>query len=630
MEKSLIYKVIRILLAAALLAVAMLAERNNAWTAWQLLPLYLVPYLLAGGGVLAEAAEKIVHGDLLDEDFLMSVATLGALGIGFLPDTPHQFPEAVFVMIFYQIGELFEEIGAGRSRKSIAQLMEIRPDAANRERDGRVETVDPKEVQVGEILVVKPGEKVPMDGVVVSGETSLDTVALTGESLPREAVCGDPVYSGCVNLSGMIRMRVTKPFGESTASKILELVEHAGEHKSRSERFITRFARIYTPFVVSAAVVLALLPPLLSGRFVADFPVWLYRALTFLIVSCPCALVISVPLAFFGGIGGASRKGILVKGADALEAFAKVRTVVFDKTGTLTKGIFSVTAVHPQKLDARQLLHLAAHVERYSIHPVAAALRNAYPEESDGCRVEAVEEIAGQGVKALVNGRQVCVGNQRLMEAAGAAWKPCSREGTILHVCVEGEYAGHIVISDQLKPDAREAVDALRRAGVTRTVMLTGDREETAAAVARAVGVDAFHAGLLPADKLAAVEELLLNMPAASKLAFVGDGINDAPVLARADVGIAMGGLGADAAIEAADVVLMDDRPSKMVPGMAIARKTLRVAKQNIAFALLVKFLVLGLAAFGLATMAMAVFADVGVTVLAVVNAMRSGHVIES
>ncbi len=611
-------RIIRIAAATLLLAVAIYIEKHTDWTTWQYLLLYLVPYLIVGWDTLREAAEALTHGEALDENFLMSVATLGALAIGFLPDAASQFPEAVFVMLFFQVGELFEGIAEGRSRRSVAHLLDIRPDTAHVERDGVLQTVPPQEVAVGETLLVRPGEKVPTDGVVLSGNSSLDTAALTGESLPRDVAPGDEILSGCINGSGVLRIRTTKPFGESTASLILELVEHAAENKSRSERFITRFARVYTPVVVALAVLLALIPPLFTGAWAT----WIYRALMFLVVSCPCALVISVPLTFFGGIGGASRRGILVKGAAHLDTLSRVQTVVFDKTGTLTEGVFEVTAVHPEELDERELLHLAAHVERHSTHPVAAALRRAYPEEQDDCRIEAIREYAGLGLTATVNGRSVAVGNSRLMEQVGAAWRPCHHEGTIIHVAVEGSYAGHIVISDRIKEDAAAAVSGLRRAGIRKTVMLTGDQETIAAAVAQTLGLDEFHADLLPADKVACVERLLPEGP----LAFVGDGINDAPVLARADLGIAMGALGSDAAIEAADVVLMDDKPSKVALAVRIARRTLRIARENLWLAIVIKLAVLVLAAFGLATLWMAVFADVGVTVLAVLNAMRSLH----
>lgn len=624
MEKENKIRFARIILSAALLGVAVLVEKKCDLSVWQLLLVYLIPYLIAGYDTLLEAGEKIVKGDFFDEDFLMSIATIGALCIGFLPGAETQFPEAVFVMLFFQVGELFEDIAEGRSRKSISALMDIRPDTANVERDGNVLTVNPEEVKVGETIVVRPGEKVPMDGLVLEGTSSLDTVALTGESVPRTIGPKDNIISGCVNLSGVIRAKVTKAFGESTASKILDLVENASENKSKSESFISRFAKIYTPVVVIAALVLAFIPPVLSGDFGGTFATWLYRALTFLIVSCPCALVISVPLSLFGGIGGASSKGILIKGSNYLEALAKVGTVVFDKTGTLTEGVFDVTAVHPETIDEKELLHLAAHVERYSTHPVAISLRNAYPGEADGCSVENVEVVAGQGVRALVNGKTVCVGNTRMMDAAGAKWKPCEKNGTIVHVSVDGTYVGHIVVSDRIKADSADAIKALKAEGVTKTVMLTGDKREVGEYVASAIGLDEFKAELLPAGKVAELERLLKEKPAGKTLAFVGDGINDAPVLARADLGIAMGGLGSDAAIEAADVVLMDDKPSKIAVGVRIARKTLRLARENTFFAIFIKLLVLVLAVLGIATMWMAVFADVGVTVLAVLNAMRA------
>ena len=624
MEKENKIRFARIILSAALLGVAVLVEKKCYLSVWQLLLVYLIPYLIAGYDTLLEAGEKILKGDFFDEDFLMSIATIGALCIGFLPGAETQFPEAVFVMLFFQVGELFEDIAEGRSRKSISALMDIRPDTANVERDGKVLTVNPEEVKVGETIVVRPGEKVPMDGLVLEGTSSLDTVALTGESVPRTIGPKDNIISGCVNLSGVIRAKVTKAFGESTASKILDLVENASENKSKSESFISRFARIYTPVVVIAALVLAFIPPVLSGDFGGTFATWLYRALTFLIVSCPCALVISVPLSFFGGIGGASSKGILVKGSNYLEALAKIGTVVFDKTGTLTEGVFDVTAVHPETIDEKELLHLAAHVERYSSHPIAISLKNAYPDEADGCSVENVEEIAGHGVRAVVNGKTVCVGNTKMMDAVGAKWKPCEKNGTIVHVSVDGTYVGHIVVSDRIKADSADAIKALKAEGVTKTVMLTGDKREVGEYVASAVGLDEFHAELLSADKVSELEKFLDNKPSGKTLAFVGDGINDAPVLARADLGIAMGGLGSDAAIEAADVVLMDDKPSKIALGVKIARKTLRLARENTFFAIFIKLLVLVLAVLGIATMWMAVFADVGVTVLAVLNAMRA------
>ena len=622
-------QLIKIIVAVLLLVAAVLVEKFGHLTTWQLLMVYLVPYLFIGWDTLKEAAEGLAHGEAFNEHFLMSLATIGALCIGFLPGAETQFPEAVFVMLFFQIGELFEGYAEGKSRDSITHLMDIRPDTANVIREGNTLTVSPDEVGVGETIVIRPGEKVPLDGVIIEGSTALNTVALTGESAPREAGVGDEVISGCVNFSGVVKVRTTKSFGESTVSKIIHLVEDAGEHKSKSETFITRFARIYTPIVVFAAIALALLPPLFSGQFATAFPVWLYRALMFLVVSCPCALVISVPLTFFGGIGGASRNGILVKGANYMDVLAKLDTVVFDKTGTLTHGQFAVEAVHPEKFDERQLLHLAAHVEHFSTHPVGAALRDAFPDEAtDGCEVSDVEEVAGHGVKARVGGMLVCVGNAKMMDAVGAQWHDCHLAGTIIHVAVNGEYAGHIVINDKVKEDSSEAIAKLHELGVHRTVMLTGDRKEVAAEVARKLGIDEWHAELLPADKVSYLDEIMnsqLSTPN-SQLAFVGDGINDAPVLARADVGIAMGGLGSDAAIEAADVVLMDDKPTKIATAIRIARRTLRIARQNVWFAIGVKVAVLVLAAAGLATMWMAVFADVGVTVLAVLNAIRAMH----
>ena len=611
---------IRIAVATVLLIAAVVIEKNTNLATWQLLLVYLVPYLVAGWDTLKEAAESLAHGEALDENFLMSVATIGALAIGFLPEAATQFPEAVFVMLFFQVGELFEGIAEGRSRKSIAHLMDICPDTANLEQDGEIKVVPCEALKAGDMIVIKPGEKVPVDGVVKEGTSSVDTVALTGESVPRKIEAGDEILSGCVNLSGVLRVKVAKEFGESTASRILELVEHASEHKSRSENFITRFARVYTPIVVAAAVLLAVVPTLLGGAF----STWLYRALMFLVVSCPCALVLSVPLAFFGGIGGASRKGILVKGSNYLEALSRMETVVFDKTGTLTEGVFEVVAVHPEIIEEKELLHLAAHVERFSTHPIAASLRAAYPEENDDCVIEDVHELSGKGIEAVVNGHKVCVGNPSMMELVGAEWHDCEKAGTIIHLSQDGIYLGHIVIADRIKADAAEAVSALKAQGVAKTVMLTGDHEAVGKAVAEEIGIDEWHAGLMPADKVSRVEALLAAKPSGSTLAFVGDGINDAPVLARADIGIAMGALGSDAAIEAADVVLMDDKPSKVAAAAGIARRTLRIARENTWFSIGIKILVLLLAAFGVATMWMAVFADVGVTVLAVLNAMRA------
>ncbi len=609
-------RIIKIISATVLLIVAAIIERKTAWADWQYLLLFLVPYLIVGWETLKEAAEALFHGEPMSEDFLMSIATIGALAIGFMPGAETQFPEAVFVMLFFQIGEMFEEVAEGRSRKSISHLMDIRPDTANVERDGEIFKVTPDMVKVGEIIVIRPGEKVPMDGVIIEGTSSLDTVALTGESVPRSVQKGDEILSGCVNLNGLLKVRTTKEFAESTVSKILDLVENAAESKSRSESFITKFARIYTPIVVGLAVLVAVIPGLITG----EWATWIYRGLLFLVVSCPCALVISVPLTFFGGLGGASRKGILIKGSNLIDKLAGVKTVVFDKTGTLTEGVFQVTAVHPQEIDNNELLHLAAHVERHSTHPIAMALRNAYPDEQDDCVITDVQETAGHGIIANVNGKSVAVGNSKLMEKVGAEWRPCHHHGTIIQVAIDGKYAGHIVISDRIKEDSSYGIALLKDAGVSKTVMLTGDQEHVAAAVAAKVGVDEYHAQLLPADKVSEVEKLLKN----GTLAFVGDGINDAPVLTRADIGIAMGALGSDAAIEAADVVLMDDKPSKIALAVKIARRTIRIAKENIWLAIGIKILVLLLAIPGLATMWMAVFADVGVTVLAVLNAMRA------
>jgi len=615
------HQLLLIAVTVVLLIAAAFIEHQYNLPTWQLLLIYLVPYLLIGHETLKEAVEGITSGDAFNEHFLMSIATIGALCIGFLPGAETQFPEAVFVMLFFQVGELFEGYAEGKSRDSIAHLMDIRPDVANVERAGKVETVRPDTVKVGEIIVIKPGEKVPLDGVVVEGSSALNTVALTGESLPRDITECDEVISGCVNLSGVIKVRTIKSFGESTVSKIINLVENAGENKSKSEAFITKFARIYTPIVVFAAIALAVIPTLLGGSFAT----WLYRALMFLVVSCPCALVISVPLTFFGGIGGASRRGILVKGANFMDVLAKVNTIVFDKTGTLTHGKFAVTAVHPDTCDEHQLIHLAAHVEHFSTHPIGAALRDAFPDEAtDGCKIADVEEVAGHGIRAKVGDKVVCVGNTKMMDAVGAKWHDCTHVGTIIHVAIDGEYAGHIVINDRVKDDSAEAIADLQSLGVHKTVMLTGDRKVVADDVAKKLGLSEYHAELLPADKVKKVEQLMAEDTC---LAFVGDGINDAPVLARADVGIAMGGLGSDAAIEAADVVLMDDKPSKIALAIRIARRTLAIARQNVLFAIGIKVAVLILAAFGLATMWMAVFADVGVTVLAVVNAMRALHV---
>lgn len=615
--------IFRIVVAAVLLAAAFFVEKNTNLPVWQLLLIYLIPYLIVGYDVLREAGENILRGKVFDEHFLMSIATLGALSIGFWAEE-NEFPEAVFVMLFFQIGELFEHRAESKSRKAIGHLMDIRPDTSNVEREGNVIVVRSEEVKVGEIVVVKPGERIPLDGEIVEGFSSLDTSALTGESMPKAVAKEDYVISGCVNLSGVLRIRVSKKFYDSTASKVISLVENASESKSKNISFISRFAKVYTPIVVLSALVVAFVFPIFSGNYVQEFPLWLERALTFLVVSCPCALVISIPLTFFAGIGGASKEGILVKGSEFLEVLADLDTIVFDKTGTLTKGVFSVTAVHPEKYDENYLLHMAAHVERYSNHPIAVSLKNAYPNEADGCSIEHIEEIAGKGISAVVNRRKVLVGNTVLMDEAGVEWHPCECLGTIVHVAVDGEYAGHIVISDKVKEDASTAIKELKASGVRRTVMLTGDKEEIGQDVAKVVGVDECHAELLPADKLRILEELLENKSENGSLAFVGDGINDAPALARADVGIAMGGLGSDAAIDAADVVLMDDKPSKIALAIKVARKTLRISTQNIVFAIGIKVLIIILATFGLAAMWMAVFADVGVMVIAVLNAMRA------
>ena len=617
-------KLIRIIVGAVLLAVAALVEHTVQLPVWQMLLIYLVPYMVVGYDVVGEAFEGICHGEVFDEDFLMFVATVGAMCIGFLPGAEPQFAEAVFVMLFFQVGELFEHYAEHRSRRSIRALMDIRPDTANVLRNGKIQTVSPDTIAVGETIIVKPGERVALDGEIVDGTSALNTVALTGESMPRDVHEGDQVVSGCVNISGVLTVKVQKSFGESTASKIINMVENASEKKSKSEAFITRFARVYTPIVVIVALVLAFVPPLFCGGYVEALTTWLYRALTFLVVSCPCALVISIPLSFFGGIGGASRHGILIKGASYIDALSELDTVVFDKTGTLTHGEFCVEAIHPDKISPEQLLHLAAHVERYSTHPIAVSLKQAFGNEADGCKVENVEEIAGHGVRAVVNGHTVCVGNERMMDSVGAEWHKCHVVGTTVHVSIDGEYAGHIVVADRIKEDAADAIAGLHAMGISNTVMLTGDRKEVGEDVAHRVGIDDCHTQLLPADKLGILEQLLDKKKKNRTLAFVGDGINDAPALARADVGVAMGALGSDAAIEAADVVLMDDKPSKMVTAIRIARRTLGIARQNVWFAIGVKVLVLLFAAVGLATMWMAVFADVGVMVLAVLNAMRT------
>lgn len=611
-------RLLLITVSALLLIAAVVIEHRTNLATWQLLLVYFIPYLIVGYDTLKEALEGVIHGNVFNEHFLMTIATIGAMTIGFLPGAESQFPEAVFVMLFFQIGELFEGYAEGKSRDSISHLMNIRPETATVIRNGITETVSPREVNVGETIVIKPGEQIPVDAVVTNGTSALNTVALTGESVPLDVSIGDEIISGCINISGVIEARTTKSYGESKVSKIIDLVENAATHKSHSETFISRFARIYTPVVVIAAILLATVPPLFLCN--ACFATWLYRALLFLVVSCPCALVISVPLSFFGGIGGASRNGILIKGANYIDVLAKTKTVVFDKTGTLTHGRFAVDAVHPEKCDANHLLHLAAHVEHFSTHPIGAALRDAFPDEAtDGCKVSDIKEIAGLGITAVVGNETVCVGNTKMMEYAGTTWHECELTGTIIHVSINGEYAGHIVITDQIKDDSATVVEELKSLCIQHTVMLTGDRDAVAAEVAKKISIDEYHSQLLPEDKVDYIKKQP-NRP----IAFIGDGINDAPVLALADVGIAMGGLGSDAAIEAADIVLMDDKPSKVATAIKTARRTIRIARQNVIFAIGVKIAVLILAATGLATMWMAVFADVGVTVIAVLNAIRT------
>lgn len=624
MNKKQKRNLIRIIVAAILMIVLHFAPVSGMVR----FGLYLVPYLIIGYDILWKAFKGVKNRQPFDESLLMAIATLGAIILAVYEDG--DYTEAIGVMLFYQIGEWFQSYAVGKSRRNISELMDIRPDYANVEREnGQLEAVDPDEVEVGTIIVVKPGEKIPIDGEVVEGSSTLNTSALTGESLPREVESGDEVISGCININGLLKIRTTKEFGESTVSKILDLVENASSRKSKAEDFISKFARVYTPAVVAAAIALALVPPFVRMGFMgvpADWDVWIYRALTFLVISCPCALVISIPLSFFAGIGGASKAGVLVKGSNYLETLSKVKTVVFDKTGTLTKGVFQVTAAHPQEMSEKELLHLAAHVERYSTHPIAASLRAAYPNESDSCRVEAVEEIAGEGIRAHVNGNVVCVGNSKMMEAVGAEWYDCHRHaaGTVIHVSINGRYAGHVIISDVVKETSKAAIAALKLVGVARTVMLTGDAKEVADAVAKELGIDQVRSELLPADKVQNVEELLMENKGNGNLAFVGDGINDAPVLTRADIGIAMGAMGSDAAIEAADVVLMDDDPMKISRAIRISRKCLAIVNQNTWFSIGIKLVVLLLGAVGIANMWFAIFADVGVMILAVLNAMRA------
>lgn len=601
---------IRLILAALLFAVALFLPVQGLFR----LAVFLIPYAVIGYDVLWNALRNILHGQIFDENFLMALATVGAFAIA-------EYPEAVAVMFFYQVGELFQSIAVGRSRKSIAALMDIRPDSATVLRDGKEYAVSPEEVQQGETILVRPGEKVPLDGIVTEGSTSVNTAALTGEALPQDKEPGDNIISGSLNQGGVIRVKVTHPFGESTVSKILDLVENSSAKKAKAEHFITRFARYYTPCVVVGAILLAVIPPLLLDGAWSN---WINRALIFLVVSCPCALVISVPLSFFGGIGGASRDGILIKGANYLEALANVKTVVFDKTGTLTKGTFAVAAVHPETLSKKELLDIAALAESYSNHPIAASIVRAHGGHIDQSRIRNTEELSGRGIRAVIDGKTVCAGNGRLMDEAGANWHECHCTGTAIHVAIDGIYAGHIVISDEMKEDAKKAISELRQAGVSKTVMLTGDLQKIGNAVGKELELDEIYAELLPDQKVEKVEQLLKSKPAGSTLAFVGDGINDAPVLSRADIGIAMGALGSDAAIEAADIVLMDDKPAKIAKSIRIARKTMRIVKENIIFALAVKALVLIFGALGYAGMWFAVFADVGVMVLAIINAMRA------
>lgn len=608
---------IRIIISAVLLAAAYIVTHSLEFPFWQELLMFLPAYLVIGWDVLLKAGKNIARGQVFDENFLMCIATIGAFAIG-------EYPEGVFVMLFYQVGELFQSYAVGKSRRSIAEMMDIRPDYANITRDGKLVQVSPDEVKIGDTITVKPGERIPLDGIVISGSSSLDTAALTGESLPRQAEEGDDVISGCVNMTGVLEIRVTKEFGQSTVSKILDLVENSSSKKAKAENFITKFARYYTPCVVAAAVILAVLPPLILG---GGWGEWIERALIFLVISCPCALVISVPLSFFGGIGGASKNGILVKGGNYLEVLSKTEYVVFDKTGTLTKGVFNVTALHPDHCSEYELLELAAMSECYSDHPISRSLRETYAKDVDQSRISDVKELSGRGVEAIIDGKRVAAGNDKLMEETGVKWHPCHKVGTTVHVAVDGQYAGHIVISDELKPDSKEAIEKLRQCGVKKTVMLTGDAKEVGESIAKELNLDEAYTKLLPADKVEKVEKLLNEKEkqgSKGALAFVGDGINDAPVLSRADVGIAMGAVGSDAAIEAADIVLMDDKPSKIASAIRIAKRTMGIVRQNIVFALAVKAAVMILGALGMANMWAAVFADVGVSVIAILNSMRA------
>ena len=616
-------KKLQIIVSTILFTIAYVIDKKTNLTMTQNLCMYLVPYLAAGFDILSEAAEKIFKGELFDEDFLMSIATIGALLIGFLPNKEPEFDEAVFVMLFYQVGELFEIIAEGNSKRAIENLMDIRPDSAYIEKDGKIIKVDPKIVKINDEIIIMPGKKVPMDGIIVDGKSSLNTVAITGESVPRDVKKGDMIISGCVNLTGTLTVRVTKTFGESTASKIIDLVKNASNSKSKSEKFITKFSKIYTPVICIIAVVLSVVMPLISGNFVANFATWFSRALTFLVVSCPCALVISVPLSFFGGIGGASKNGILIKGSNYIENLTKIKTMVFDKTGTLTEGVFEVVAVHPEIFNENEILHLASHVERYSTHPIAISLKKAYKKENDDCKVTNVEEIAGNGIKANVNGKEIYVGNDKLMESMNITYKKCDNVGTIVHVAYSDKYLGHIVISDKIKDDSKDGIEKIQSLGIN-TVMLSGDKKEVAKDVATKLKIKDYYGELLPQDKVAKLDQFMKNKIHDGEIAFVGDGINDAVSLTRADVGIAMGGIGTDAAIEAADVVIMDDKISKIFDAIGIAKKTIKIAKENIVFAIVVKIIVLILAGLGIAPMWMAVFADVGVTIIDTINATRT------
>ena len=620
MNKKQKKNLIRILVSAGLMILLHFVPASG----WIRFVLYMIPYLLIGYDILWKAIKGIIHRQPFDECLLMAIATVGAMALAISENG--DYTEAIAVMLFYQIGEWFQSYAVGKSRKNITDLMDIAPEYANIEQDGHLEQVDPDDVEIGSTIVVKTGEKIPIDGVVLDGKASLDTAALTGESLPRSVHQGDEVISGCINMDGVLKIRTTKAFEDSTVAKVLELIEDASSHKSHSENFITKFARVYTPIVVYSAIVLAFIPPLIQCLMHTQ-PQWgtfLYRALTFLVISCPCALVISIPLSFFAGIGAASHEGILVKGSNYLEILSEIKTVVFDKTGTLTKGVFEVTNIHQEKISADELLHMAAHVERYSTHPIANSLKKAYPNEDDDCVISDAKEIAGQGMQAMVNGKLVCVGNAKMMDAMGICWQDCKDAGTIIHIAIDGVYAGHIHISDVIKPHTKQAISELRKNGITDVVMLTGDSQKVAQRVAEEIGIQNVYSELLPQDKVKKVENLLQNKAKENdRLAFVGDGINDAPVLSRADIGVAMGAMGSDAAIEAADVVLMDDDPLKLATAIHISRKCLRIVKENIWFAIGVKVLCLILSAFGLANMWLAIFADVGVMILAVLNAMR-------